>query len=181
MDICYYGNPILREKGRLVTQFDKALQDYVRALTAEMYEKDGIGLASQQVGQAVQIAVIDVSRVDTTPEVLLDGKVLHFSLLMPLVIINPVIRTIGREKTVRDEGCLSFPEIFEPVERVYEIEVKYQDEHGQSHALRCNAMLARCIQHETDHLNGILFIDRMNKNVFKQVEPQLEFIKQNYI
>ena len=96
---------------------------------------------------------------------------------MPMVITNPVVAAVEEPTTKYEEGCLSFPGIRGDVVRPDEITVKYQDEHGTPHVLHCNGLFSRCIQHEADHINGVLFIDRMDKTVLATIDPELKLLK----
>jgi peptide deformylase len=139
-----------------------------------MHEAHGIGLAAQQVGQALQVTVIDVRGVMDRPSTLeLDGKPADFASFMPLVLINPEVTPVGPPAT-GPEGCLSFPEIFADITRPESVDVKALDRDGKPMTFRCGGLLARAVQHETDHLHGILFIDRMEKKTKEELRPELE-------
>jgi peptide deformylase len=164
LPIVHYNDPILRKKGNKITEFDNALADFARQLVATMHEAGGIGLASQQVGRAAQVCVVDLRESDAKYSWELDGGHPPPEIFMPLIIVNPAVEfPPGAEKKVMEEGCLSFPEIRGDVERIERITVRFQDERGIAHVLSCNGLLARCVLHEMDHLNGVLFIDRMDK------------------
>ena len=131
-----------------------------------MHAAHGIGLAAQQVGRAIQLCVVDLREIEAQFSWTLDGARPPLELFMPLIIVNPEIAIArGAEKEISEEGCLSFPNIRGDVERPKAIAVKFLDERGVPHTLACDGLLARCIQHEVDHLNGVLFIDRMAKKV----------------
>jgi peptide deformylase len=139
-----------------------------------MYAYKGIGLAAQQVGVPVQLTVIDVRGVTDRPSSLeLEGKPADIAGFMPLVLINPEITPIG-EPVAGPEGCLSFPEIFADITRPDVVDIKAMDENGQPIHFRCGGLLARAAQHETDHLHGILFIDRMDKKTKEELRPDLD-------
>ena len=174
LKIVHYCDPILRRKGDKITMFDAFLRELSAQMIVTMHEANGIGLAAQQVGRALQICVIDLRKaeVDFTWE--LDGAKPPLDLFMPLTIVNPELSVArGTEEYLYEEGCLSFPNIRGDVARPDAITVKFQDENGVPHLLRCDGLLARCIQHEADHLNGILFIDRMDKKVRAAIEPEI--------
>jgi peptide deformylase len=161
LPILQYGDPILRAKGKRIEQID----DHIRALAANMIETmhaaHGVGLAAQQVGEALQLNVLDVSPVEDRPSTLtLDGQDVDPKSAMPLVLINPEIELRG-ETEVGVEGCLSFPEITGDIERAHSVMVRAQTFDGGTIQIEAGGFLARAIQHEHDHLNGILFIDRM--------------------
>ncbi len=175
LQIVHYNHPILRRKGDKLTVFDDRLVQLANDMVATMHTAGGIGLAAQQVGRALQVCVIDLRRaeVDFTWE--LDGVKLPLDLWMPMTIVNPEVRAIrGTDEYIDEEGCLSFPKIRGDVSRPDEIKVAFQDLHGVPRVLRCDGMLARCIQHEADHLNGILFIDRMEKKVRAKIDDDIK-------
>jgi len=173
LPIVHYDEPILRKKGARVETFDAALAALAGNMIETMRAAPGIGLGAQQVGRALQLCVVDVSRVKEAMSWELDGSRPPLELFMPLVIANPAVTVHPVEKEIVEEGCLSFPEIRGEVERRDEITVKFQDAQGVPHVLVCNGMMARCIQHEADHLNGVLFIDRMKKKTLAPLEKAL--------
>ncbi|HYD82810.1 MAG TPA: peptide deformylase, partial [Opitutus sp.] len=135
----------------------------------------GIGLAAQQIGRALQLCVVDLRRaeVDFTWEI--DGAKTPLDLFMPMTIVNPQITIApGTDEYYAEEGCLSFPDIRGDVARPDAITVKYQDVGGVPHLLRCDGLFARCILHEFDHLNGVLFIDRMEKKVRAKIDADVK-------
>jgi peptide deformylase len=162
LSISQYGDPILRVKGKRIEKID----DHIRELAADMIETmhaaNGVGLAAQQVGEALQLTVLDVSQVEDRPSTMkLNGEDVDPKTVMPVVLINPEIEIDGASET-GTEGCLSFPEITGQIERAKSIIVRAQTVEGDTIAIQASGLLARAIQHEVDHLNGILFIDRMN-------------------
>ncbi|MBI5769752.1 MAG: peptide deformylase [Verrucomicrobia bacterium] len=166
LPIVRYNDPVLRKKGARVTAFDAALAELSRQMVATMHAAHGIGLAAQQIGRALQLCVVDLRDVEGKFKWTLDGARPPLELFMPMTLVNPEVTVArGTEQEIYEEGCLSFPQIRGDVERPVAITVKYQDERGVPHELACDGLLARCIQHEVDHLNGVLFIDRMDKKV----------------
>lgn len=164
--IVHYNEPVLHRKGAKVEVFDAELRRLAAEMIATMHAAHGIGLAAQQVGRAVQLCVVDLRETDAEFSFELDGAKPPLDLIMPMVLANPEVKvTPGAEVYISEEGCLSFPKIRGDVERREDIVVKFQDDHGVPHVLRCTGLFARCIQHEVDHLNGVLFIDRMTKKV----------------
>lgn len=158
-----------------MTIFDDALRKLAKEMIATMHKAAGIGLAAQQIGQALQLCVVDLRQVDIDFSWKLDGAAPPLDLFMPLVIANPEIAVVtGTKKTFYEEGCLSFPKIRGDIERPDAIAVKFQDENGTPHVLQCDGLLSRCIQHETDHLNGVLFIDRMEKPVRAKIDAAVK-------
>ena len=176
--ITQYGEAILQQKGEDVISFDINLSNLAQEMLEAMQEADGIGLAAQQIGQATRFCVVDVpDHPDYPISCRLDGKSLSPSLLMPMALANPEVEFLPSEEYFYEEGCLSFPEIRGEIARPECIRVTYQDLDGVSHQLDCDGLLARCIQHEVDHLNGILFIDRMEKKEFAEIKGEVKALK----
>jgi peptide deformylase len=175
LSIVHYNDAILRRKGEKVTVFDSALRELASEMIATMHAAAGIGLAAQQIGRAIQLCVVDLRASDAEFAWELDGARPPRELFMPMVLANPVATpTPGAVEAVAEEGCLSFPAIRGEVARPDSIAVKFQDENGYPHVLACNGLFARCILHEIDHLNGVLFIDRMEKNVRSELDPLIK-------
>lgn len=177
LTIVHYGDPILKKKGKLVAEFDKKLAALANDMVATMHDAEGIGLAAQQVGLAIQLCVIDLRPTESDFSYTLDGGSPPLELIMPMALVNPVVEVVPDPKDTYEEGCLSFPEIRGDVVRPDTIRVRFQDVHGQRHEMICDGLLSRCVQHEVDHLNGILFIERMSKAVLAKLEPQLKELK----
>lgn len=175
LPIVHYNDSILRTKGALVTVFDAALTELGRDMVETMKAAHGIGLAAQQIGRAMQFCVVDLREADPDDfDYELDGNRPPVELFMPMLIANPQITVLPSEKDSYEEGCLSFPDIRGDVVRPDEIEVKFQDAQGVPHVLVCNGLLSRCIQHEADHLNGTLFIDRMSKRTRAAIDRAIK-------
>ena len=180
LEIVKYGNPILHKKGKVVTEFSDTISALYQDMLDTMYKEEGIGLAAQQVGLAIQFCVIDVPSHPEYPITsILDDQSLSPQLLMPMCLINPKIQFLPSDEYYYEEGCLSFPEIKGDVARPELISVQYQDLDGNPHKLECDGLLGRCIQHEVDHLNGILFTDRMEKDVFSEIKKDIQTLKKN--
>jgi peptide deformylase len=162
LPIFEYGDPILRAKGRPIENIEDRIRELAANMIETMHAANGVGLAAQQVGEALQLTVLDVSLVEDRPSTLkVDGKEVDPKGAMPLVLINPEIELQGATET-GVEGCLSFPEITGDIERATSVIVRAQTLEGSTTEIEATGFLARAIQHEGDHLNGILFIDRMN-------------------
>ena len=162
LQILEYGDPILRAKGKPIENIDNRIRELAANMIETMHAANGVGLAAQQIGEALQLTVLDVSLVEDRPSTLkLDGKDVDPKTSMPLVLINPEIEMRGMPE-VGVEGCLSFPEITGDIERSKSVIVRAQTLEGGTIEIEASGFLARAIQHECDHLNGILFIDRMN-------------------
>ena len=161
LPILQYGDPILRAKGRQIEQIDDRIRELAANMIETMHAAHGVGLAAQQVGEDLQLTVLDVSAVEDRPSMLkVDGTDVDPKTTMPLVLINPEIELLG-ETEVGVEGCLSFPEITGDIERAQSVRVRAQNLEGGTIEFEAGGLLARAIQHEHDHLHGILFIDRM--------------------
>jgi peptide deformylase len=138
---------------RLVSKPVATITDDVRALVADMFETmyaaPGIGLAAIQVGVPQRVVTLDLAKKDEPKQ--------------PLVVINPELVWSSEDRSTYEEGCLSIPEFYEEVERPAQVKVRYTDLDGQAHEVEANGLLATCLQHEIDHLNGVLFIDHISK------------------
>ncbi len=162
LQILEYGDPILRAKGKPIENIDDRIRELAANMIETMHAANGVGLAAQQIGETLQLTVLDVSLVEDRPSTLkLDGKDVDPKAAMPLVLINPGIELRGANE-VGVEGCLSFPEITGDIDRAKSVIVRAQTLEGRTIEIEASGFLARAIQHEGDHLNGILFIDRMN-------------------
>jgi peptide deformylase len=162
LSILQYGDPILRAKGKQIEKIDDHIRELAASMIETMHAANGIGLAAQQVGEALQLTVLDVSQIEDRPSTLrLNGKDVDPTESMPLVLINPEIE-LGGETEIGTEGCLSFPEITGQIERAESTMARAQNLEGDKIEIVASGLLARALQHEVDHLNGILFIDRMN-------------------
>jgi len=162
LQILQYGDPVLRAKGDRIETIDDRIRELAANMIETMHAAHGVGLAAQQIGEALQLTVLDISAVeDDRPSTLkLDGQDADPKTAMPLVLINPEIE-LGGETELGVEGCLSFPEITGDIERAQSVTVRAQTLEGGAIQVEAGGFLARAIQHEGDHLNGILFIDRM--------------------
>ncbi len=154
-----YGDPVLRRKAEEIVRIDAATRALADGMLRVMGEKKGVGLAAQQIGQIERICVVDVPACADMAEP--NGPRLNPDVVFPLIMINPVIRA-RRGSMLDKEGCLSVPEIWAPVSRAAEIEAEYLDLEGRMQAILARGMLARAIQHELDHLDGVLFVDRVS-------------------
>ncbi len=151
LKVHYLGDKVLRQPAKRVARVDESIRQLIREMLQTMYGSDGIGLAAPQVAVQKQAIVIDCE--PDKPE------------NPPLILINPVIKKYSRELCVGQEGCLSIPEVFLDVKRPQAIEVAYKDEQGRPKKLKANDLLARVIQHEMDHLSGVLFVDRVENSL----------------
>ncbi|ASC72837.1 Peptide deformylase [Halomicronema hongdechloris C2206] len=158
LDIHVLGDRVLRQSAKRVSKVDDNTRQLVRDMLQTMYSADGIGLAAPQVAVHKQLLVIDVEPDNAARP--------------PLVLINPKIIRHSKELTVGQEGCLSIPGVFLDVVRPAAIEVAYKDEYGRPQKRQVSDLLARCIQHEMDHLGGIMFVDRVDNALALNQELQ---------
>ena len=142
-------NKILRQKSLPVNKIEKEEQRLMDDMLETMYDAKGIGLAAIQIGVPKRIIVMDISKNDKESN--------------PMYFVNPIIKNKISETSTYEEGCLSVPNFFAEVERPKKCEVEYQDYNGEKKILKAEGLLATCIQHEMDHLEGILFIDYLSK------------------
>ena len=160
LDIHVLGSPVLRKETVPVTQFDESLRTLIQNMFETMYAAEGIGLAAPQVGRLERVAVIDVG----------DN---------PMVIVNPeVVKTEGSAKG--EEGCLSIPEIYGDVERPARVVVEALDREGNPLTIEASELLARCLQHEIDHLHGKLFIDYLSVLKRRSAMAKWDGMKKDY-
>ena len=149
MPIVKAGDPVLRQKTQPIEKIDDALLQLISDMFVTMYAAPGIGLAAIQIGVPQRIITIDLAKKDEPPE--------------KRVFINPQITWSSDETSTYDEGCLSIPEVYEEVERPEKVKVKYLDLDGQEHEIEADGLLATCLQHEIDHIEGKLFIDHISR------------------
>jgi peptide deformylase len=174
LEVVKYGHPVLRQRGARIEKMTPEIKKLIADMFETMRERHGVGLAAQQVGHALQLTVIDVREVKDRPSTLeLKGKPADVNEIMPLVLINPEIAPVA-EPVKASEGCLSFPEIFAEISRPESVDVKALDKNLKPIEFRAGGLLARAAQHEADHLNGLLFIDRMEKKVKMVLQPELD-------
>ena len=146
-DIHKLGDVVLRTPARRIGKVDEAVRDLARDMLVSMYAARGIGLAAPQIGVHQQLLVIDLEIEDPASP--------------PLVLVNPEITAVGGSICTYEEGCLSIPGVYLDVVRPSVVDISYRDEMGRPKRLKADGLMARCIQHEMDHLNGVLFVDRV--------------------
>jgi peptide deformylase len=146
-DIHKLGDAVLRTPARRIGKVDDGIRDLARDMLISMYAARGIGLAAPQIGVHLQLLVIDLEIEDPASP--------------PLVLINPEITAVGGSICTYEEGCLSIPGVYLDVVRPSVVEVSYRDAMGRPKRMKADGLMARCIQHELDHLNGVLFVDRV--------------------
>ncbi len=147
-DILIAPHPKLKAKAAPVAAGDDEVRGLLDDMLKTMYAAPGIGLAAPQIGVAKRVVVMDVSAKDEPPQ--------------PMFLVNPEIVASGEGRVVAEEGCLSLPEIYADVERAERVFVRFLDRAGEAREMDADGLLARCIQHEIDHLDGILFVDHLS-------------------
>ncbi len=174
LEIVSYGHPALRAKGRKVSEVNDEILQLVEDMLDTMEAANGVGLAAQQVGVPMQVCVVDITGVKDRPsQMWIDGESVDPEDYMPLILINPEITLSGRERS-GNEGCLSFPGLSGEVPRPEKVKVHSLDEEGHAQDFEASGLLARAIQHEFDHLQGVLYIDRMGQAERKRLAGDLE-------
>lgn len=156
LDVHRLGDRVLRQPAKRVAKVDAEIKQIIREMLQTMYSADGIGLAAPQVAIPKQIIVVDCQPDEAAAA--------------PLVLINPSITNTSRDLVTTQEGCLSIPGIYLDVKRPGRIEVSYKDETGRPQRLTADGLLACCIQHEIDHLEGVLFVDRVDNALLRDQE-----------
>ncbi|WP_320666608.1 peptide deformylase [Prochlorococcus sp. MIT 1307] len=144
------GNRVLRKPARRISKVDESIRELIKDMLRSMYSAKGIGLAAPQVGIDKQLLVIDLDLEDPTNP--------------PLILINPEIISSSGTLETYEEGCLSIPEVYMDVIRPASIKVSFRDEMGRPKKMNADGLMGRCIQHEIDHLNGVLFVDRVSNH-----------------
>ena len=150
LEIHTLGNQVLRQPARRISKVDESIRELARDMLRSMYSAKGIGLAAPQVGVDKQILVIDLDLENPTNP--------------PLILINPEIVTSSASLETYEEGCLSIPEVYMDVIRPSSIKVSFRDEMGRPKKMNADGLMGRCIQHEIDHLKGVLFVDRVSNH-----------------
>lgn len=169
LPITLIGDKILKKKGRKVTHIDNSTIELIRNMFDTMRNANGIGLAANQVGSDKSIFVIDVSVLE------------DYKNTKPMALINPEIVWFSDEKITLEEGCLSIPDIRVELERPKKIRIKYQDSDLKTHEIEADELLARVMQHEYDHLVGILFTDRIDDSTKKRLKKSISKIRSRKI
>jgi len=148
LEIFKLGDEVLRKNSQRISKVDNSIRNLAKDMLQSMYAAKGIGLAAPQIGIHKELLVIDINFEDSAAE--------------PLILINPEITAYGSTLNSYEEGCLSIPGVYLNVIRPSTIKLKFRDEMGRPRKMKADGLLARCIQHEMDHLNGVLFVDRVS-------------------
>ena len=172
LKITYYPDPLLRQIAAPVTQITPELKELAQQMLQTMYEANGIGLAAPQVGRSIRLVVIHLADSDTRPADDPASK--------PLVLINPVITQKGKDKATAEEGCLSLPGLSAKVKRPAEVTVQALDLDGKLCEYAGEGIFARCLQHELDHLDGVLFIDKVSLAAKLSLRGELQELDEKF-
>ena len=148
LEIYKLGDEVLRKNSQRISKVDTSIRNLAKDMLQSMFSAKGIGLAAPQIGIHKELLVIDINYEDSAAE--------------PLILINPEITAFGSTLNSYEEGCLSIPGVYLNVIRPSTIKLKFRDEMGRPRKMKAEGLLARCIQHEMDHLNGVLFVDRVS-------------------
>ena len=171
LEIYKLGDDVLRKNAKRISKVDHSIRYLAKEMLQSMYAAKGIGLAAPQIGINKELLVIDVNFEDSAAE--------------PLILINPEITAYGSTLNSYEEGCLSIPGVYLNVVRPSTIKLKFRDEMGRPRKMKADGILARCIQHEMDHLKGVLFVDRvtskedLNKELIKEGFQENDVIRIN--
>lgn len=181
LPITPYGHPVLRQKGLPITEITPAIRQLAADMIETMREAHGVGLAAQQVAHALQLFVLEITPAlseERPSRKWIGGREADPHENMPMVLINPVIK-LTKKKETDTEGCLSFPGLNADIVRSYRVKIDYQDLDGKKHTFEAAGLLGRAIQHEYDHLQGILFIDRMDALDRAEMKDEIEALRTN--
>ncbi|MEX1012901.1 MAG: peptide deformylase [Waddliaceae bacterium] len=166
--LIYYGNPTLRKQAKPLKEVTEETRALVKEMVKIMNKHNGIGLAAPQVGVSSRLFITCVPKEDEQGE-WIDGTL--------RVFINPKIESLSDKREIDQEGCLSIPKIFGHVERPLRVTVSAQDIEGKPFKITLEGLEARCVLHENDHINGVLFIDRIDKKERNQIDKDLRELK----
>lgn len=164
LNVLQFPDPRLKKMAEVVDTFDQEITDLVNNMMETMYEMQGVGLAATQVNVHKRVIVIDVSHQQN----------------QPLCLINPEL-TERRDQVEHEEGCLSFPGVYAKVKRAKEVDVTFYDKEGVIHSLSTDGLLARCVQHEMDHLNGITFFDHLSPLKQTMLRKKLDKVRRKVL
>ncbi len=177
LPITYYGDPKLEQPSVAVGEVSHEIWTLANDMLATMYENNGIGLAGPQVGRNIRVVVVDIPMDEGGLP--FDASAGERMLLprMPLVLINPEVSPLTSETETVEEGCLSFPNIYGDVERPVTVMLKTRLLNGEMVQTACGGLLGRCLQHELDHLDGVVFVNRMKEADRAEIEGSLKKLK----
>lgn len=171
LELAYYGDPVLRKKTEKIEIFDDELKQFVKDMEETMFAARGIGLAAPQVHRSVRVFIVNIPEKDEKGE---------WQPTDTHIFINPKIIDFSRETWNEQEGCLSIPKLYDEINRPIRVTVEAQDLEGQIFTKEYVGWHAKTILHENDHINGVLFIDRIHGKRRKELDPILNQIKRKY-
>lgn len=179
LSLRYFGDPVLAAKSRRIDGLSPELREFADEMIKAMYQHNGVGLAAPQVGRNIHLIVLDTHQTDDPlpPDAGLGERIL--TPLMPVALVNLEILDRRGDWATAEEGCLSFPEIYGPVTRRESVVFRAELLDGSTVQGDCNGLLARCLQHELDHINGIVFPERMTEEQRATIEKQLKALKKS--
>lgn len=178
--IVFYPDPVLRKMGDKVTEVTEEIRELAADMVETMYDANGVGLAAHQVGVAVQLAIVDVSHDEECISYLrVNGEDAELEDVCPLIFLNPELELTGARDT-DVEGCLSFPDLRGDITRPFEVKATLQTLDGETIVVETDGLFARAIQHETDHLMGKLFIDRMSSARKLSIRKHLKEMQEQF-
>ncbi len=179
LKLCYYGDPVLDRKAEKIDEINDDLRELADAMIKKMHDTHGIGLAGNQVGLPIRMVVIDISDAvdeegkpippETPGEALLLPK-------MPIALVNPEILEYSDDLSDFEEGCLSVPKLYANVKRPSKLTLHSQLIDGSEFTAECGGLLARVVQHELDHLDGIVFVQKADEDAYRKIEAGVEKI-----
>jgi peptide deformylase len=182
LDMCYYGHPSLRRQCTDVGEISADIRHLAERMVATMYDHEGIGLAAPQIGESINLVVMDVPcRTSAEDGQSVSPGELALKSQMPMVMINPTLSEFSEQVTCYEEGCLSMPGITGDVDRSAFMTIEYTNLDGERKTFRCGGLLVRCMAHEVDHLNGILFPDHMSEEALKPLKGKLRKMEKETI
>ena len=179
LPLSLFGDPVLRKKGDRIRNFDADLAILFADMTETMRDERGIGLAAPQIGRSLQFFAIDVRPDKGDPDFTwtYDGKAVPLDDFMPLAVANADVKILPDDEWLYEEGCLSFPGLRGEVARREKVRMTFADLKGRPHEIVCDGLFARCIQHEHDHCQGVLFIDRMEARDLAKIRNKVVQLK----
>lgn len=180
LEIVNYPAPVLRQTGTRIEEVTGEIRELAENMLETMYEAQGVGLAAQQVGHALQLAIVDVSHdIDCVTYCRVNGDEVGLEDICPLIFINPEIKPVGAKET-ESEGCLSFPDLRADITRKGEVVANVETLDGEKLTIETDGLFSRAIQHEVDHLFGKLFIDRMTSARKLAIKKKLKEMQETY-
>ena len=179
-EIVFYPDPVLRQPAAPVGDVTSEIRTLAADMLETMYDANGVGLAAPQVGESLQLAIVDVSHDEECISYLrVDGVEKTLAEVCPLTFVNPELELLGNKDT-DSEGCLSFPDLRGDITRPFEVRATLQTLDGETIVVETDGLFARALQHETDHLFGRLFIDRMSSARKMAIRRQLKEMQEQY-